>query len=282
MREIPENWSERIPKNVSPKRQTALFRGAFHEGLLESGFACMGDPLLLGYAPRPIELAQMCRYARLTVGGVLQTVCLDMRGILADEDRFDRNARGAALNICLWSLKEQLPSNPHYFWTCGFSQQGVTDFCYPGMEADFKPSFISLYCDDFPFALGLEKELFFERTLPFLDVHTTTEALASWWMQTLNPRRQMTARPDRAIWPQLEARRWEDAQACVDMGLARLAEIRSDESYKARWYELQGLITRRSSADADSLIAANRAANQTLLPTLLPGLFPQLMDKAGL
>ena len=74
MREIPDNWSDRIPRGVSPKRQTDLFRSAFHDGLPKSGFTCMGDPLSPGGSPRPLELAQRCRYARLTEGGVLQTV----------------------------------------------------------------------------------------------------------------------------------------------------------------------------------------------------------------
>ena len=280
MREIPDSWSERIPRRVSPKQQATLFRRVFHEGLLKNGFTCMGDPLARTANPSPRELAQMCRYARLTDDGVLQTVFFDMNEILADEDRFDPHACGATLNVCLWHMKEPLPSNPHYFWICGFSQQRVTGFRYPGMEADFRPSFINVYCDDFPFALALEKELFFEQTLPLLDAHATVQSLAAWWMETLDPRWQMTARPDCAIWPQLESHLWEEAQACVDMGLARLAEIGAGEAHRAPWLRLQELVAHRSSADVNALLETNRAANQPLLPSLVPGLFPLQADMA--
>ena len=74
MRELPSEWSDRVPKGISPKRQVVLFRKAFHEELIANGFVSMRDLDFEEKNPSAVALLDMCRYFRFTQEGILQTV----------------------------------------------------------------------------------------------------------------------------------------------------------------------------------------------------------------
>ena len=217
---IPDTWSDRIPKNISPKRQVECFRKAFHQGLTEHGFYCVGSELPEEKKPRAQTLLNLCRYYRPVNRDLLQIVDCTLRQIddaMHNNGVFSRYAGiGGHIGINVLSLYDRFVTNfPPFAYGDGLFQQRVVHFQFPGMEKSFCNSFLNLFRDDFSYAMELEKQLFFEETLPWLDQMTTVEKYAQWRMETFATYYRRDIGASAALWPQLKLKRWDEAATCV-------------------------------------------------------------------
>lgn len=287
MREVPSDWSERVPKGISPKRQVVFFRKAFHDGLLTNGFTCLGEHDSEEKRPSAMALLDMCRYFRITKEGILQTVELYLEQIDETKGTFDRYARGGFVSVHMWALVDWIPmQKPVYCWGWGRSQQAVTHFHFPNMEESFCASFIDLFCDDFPYAIELEKDLFFEQTLPWLEQHSTLEQYANWRMSFIeNGSAYWLALT--TVWSQLQLQRWEKAVICVNYCLDYWAWYTGEErrtkpeeypagSREAVLCKILQLIKQNDKAAIEDLLEANRVQNEANFEKGLPKLYYQL------
>lgn len=187
MVKIPDTWSDRVPKNISPKRQVQCFHKAFHQELTEHGFFCVASEMPEEKKPSAQSLMNLCRYYRLVGRELLQVVdgsirqvqtALDNNGVFS---RYD--GVGGSIGINVFSLYERFAERfPPFGYGYGIYQQRLMNFQFPGMRKGWYNSFLSLFRDDFSYAMELEKELFFEETLPWLDQMTTPEKHAQWRM----------------------------------------------------------------------------------------------------
>ena len=242
MVKIPDTWSDREPKNISPKRQVVCFRKAFHEELTKRGFFCASSEMPEEKRPSAQSLVDLCRYYRLVHRDLLQVVdgtltqlsdALDSKGV------FSRYVgMGGCIGINVLSIYEKfLERYPPFADGYGILQQRIVHFQFPGMEKDWCNSFLNLFRDDFSFAMGLEKQLFFEETLPWLDQMTTPEKHAQWRMETYSKYSRKHHGAKNALWSQLKLRRWEDAKACIQAYFDGLQEL--DLKGKCIWAELK-------------------------------------------
>ena len=230
MVKIPDTWSDRVPKSISPKRQVLCFRKAFHEELTAHGFSCAGAGMPEEKRPSAQSLVDLCRYYRLVDRDLLQVVdgsltqlsdALDSNGI------FSRYVgTGGHIGVNVFSLYEQFAARfPPFGYGYGILQQRIVHFQFPGMEKGWSNSFLNLFGDDFPYAMELEKQLFFEETLPWLDQMTTPEKHAQWRMETFSEYFRKDLGAKNALWSQLKLRRWEDANACIQAYFEGLKEL---------------------------------------------------------
>lgn len=261
---IPADWSDRVPKGMAPWRKVRCFRECFHDGLTAAGFRCLsdqGEPTVEDKAP---ALLLMTRYARVK-NSVLQLVDCELSQLDADKGTIYRNgASGGHILVQQYALTDQLPRWDHALYQLlGRTQQRLTGFRFPGMDADWGNSFLNLYVDDFPMAMRLEAELFFTRTLPLLDMLASPAAHAARWRKELAGLPEVHASAySRALWPMLAEGDWTLAEQFLqrswyrDETLARLTDI----------------IARRDQQSVDALLAENRLANEALLAEQVPGL----------
>jgi len=220
MVKIPDTWSDRVPKNISPKRQVQCFHKAFHQELTEHGFFCVGSEMPEEKRPSAQSLMNLCRYYRLVDRDLLQVVdgsltqvydALDSNGV------FSRYVgTGGHIGINVFSLCEQFAARfPPFGYGYGIFQQRIVHFQFPGMEKSFCNSFLNLFRDDFSYAMELEKQLFSEETLPWLDQMTTPEKHAQWRMATFSKYYRKDIGAKTALWSQLKLRQWKEAAACI-------------------------------------------------------------------
>lgn len=271
MRQVPDSWSDRMPKNISIQRQARCFHRHFHDGLEQAGFMCASD--LVDVAPReevPALLA-FCRYYRVRVG-FLQMVDCRLNQMDETTGKPDRDGRiGGTIMVQQHALTDHIPMMhlPMFSYYSAWGQQEFVGFRYPGMAADFHPSFLSLYVDDFEMAMQLESELFFEQTLPKLDTLAEPEAHAAWWMTQISADGDVHAmRLFQAVWPQLTVRNWEAARRCAEKAIGSVAY--------PQWPQLADIIARRDVRAADELLAENRRKNLSMLAERAPKLEPFL------
>lgn len=271
MRQVPDSWSDRVPKNISIQRQARCFHRHFHDGLVQAGFMCASD--LDDVEPReevPALLA-FCRYYRIR-NGFLQMVDCRLNQMDATTGKPDRNGRiGGEIMVQQHALTDDIPMKhlPMFSYDSAWGQQGFVEFRYPGMAADFHPSFLSLYVDDFDMAMQLEAELFFEQTLPKLDALAESEAHAAWWMTKIPADGDVHAlRFFQALWSQLTVRNWEAARRCAEKAAGSVAY--------PEWPQLAAIIARRDIREADDLLAENRRNNLSMLSERAPKLVPFL------
>ena len=132
------------------------------------------------------------------------------------------------------------------------------------MEKSFSSSFLNLYVDDFPMAMGLEKELFFERTLPEMDALASVDACAAWW------REKLARWPQAhhwycglAMWAQLAAGDWDAAGCCADRSFWYAPE---------RHEGLRNMIARQDTQELAALLAENRRIFEARLAVHAPEL----------
>jgi len=206
MREIPAEWSERIPRYPTKARRERIFNETLHPALIEAGF----KPAKIGYWRLIDEqILQMvycdvaAKYHRMSVGGYvpLAGVCVRLMSLNTEP--------------CLRSFE-----NTDVFVQ---RQQAFTGFLFPGMEKDFTPSFLHTYCDDFQFAMECETELLVEQTLPKLDTICTNASLAEYLYQRVVPKRSYggvyAAFLRFAAWPLMCENRWEDLERLLNRQL---------------------------------------------------------------
>ena len=230
MVKIPDTWSDRVPKNISPKRQVQCFHKAFHQELTEHGFLCVSDKLPEGKRPSAHSLVDLCRYYRLVDRDLLQVVdgsLTQLSDALDSEGVFSRYVgMGGLIGINVFSLYEQFVARfPPFGYGYGILQQRIVHFQFPGMKKDWCNSFLNLFRDDFSYAMELEKQLFFEETLPWLDQMTTLEKHAQWRMETFSEYFRKDRGAKNALWSQLKLRRWEDANTCIQAYFDGLQEL---------------------------------------------------------
>lgn len=265
MRPIPEDWSDRVPKNISVFRQVRCFREHFHAGLTAAGFLCVSSRERVDTKTPVRDMMDMCLYLRMR-GGVLQTVKCSLNMIDETEDKLcPHSPIGGAIQVQLTTLADPMAlQEPLHVYLRQLSQQFFTDFRFPGMEAGFCSSFLNLYVDDFPMAMGLEEELFFERTLPEMDAIASVDACAAWWREKLE--RWPQAHHwycDLAMWAQLAAGDWDAAGRCADR-----AFWYAPESHEA----LRSMIARQDAQALEPLLAENRRVCEARLAVHVPGL----------
>lgn len=265
MHPIPEDWSDRVPKNISVFRQVRCFREHFHAGLTAAGFRCVSGRGQVDAKTPVREMMDMCLYLRMR-GGVLQTVKCSLSMIDDTEDKLcPYSPIGGAIQVQLTTPADPMAlQEPLHVYLMGISQQFFTGFRFPGMEKSFSSSFLNLYVDDFPMAMGLEKELFFEQTLPAMDAIASVEACAAWWQEKLE--RWPQAHHwycGLAMWAQLAAGDWDAAERCAD---------------RAFWYAperhegLRDMIARQDAPQLASLLAENRRVFEARLAVHAPEL----------
>ena len=286
MRSIPQEWSNRIPQRISPKKQVELFRDTFHFKLLEHGFICDGETTPTEKNPSALSLLHLCRYYRVLNGTMLQMVDCFLNRLDGTEGTYKMYLSiGGSIRIQIYSLVDRIPMHePMFCWGYGQTQQALTEFRFPDMPYDFSTSFINAFCDDFKFAIDLEQELFFEQTIPWLNEHSTVEQYADWRMAKLkaspsNRYRNATF----AIWSQLQTRKWENAEVCIEQCLAHLLNLPGKHSYRnseriAQWHTIQQLILQRDVYLIDKLLQDNRASNVRNLLIAAPRLGNCLLD----
>lgn len=265
MRGIPEDWSDRVPKYIAVWRQVRCFRRHFHAGLTAAGFRCVSGREQVDAKTPVREMMDMCLYLRMR-GGVLQTVkcCLSM--IDDTEDKICPYSRiGGEINVQLTTPADPMAlQEPLHVYLLGLSQQFFTGFRFPGMEKGFSNSFLNLYVDDFPMAMELEQELFFEQTLPMMDSIATEEAYAAWW------RERLASWPEahhwywrQAMWAQLTVGDWAAAEA-----MAQHAFWMNPEKNRA----LAEVIARRDQQERERLLEQNRRGFEARLADHAPWL----------
>lgn len=271
MRQVPDSWSDLVPKNISIQKQARCFRKHFHDGLIQAGFVCASD--LEDVAPKedvPALLA-LCRYYRIRAG-FLQMVDCRLNQMDAMKGKPDRHSRiGGEIMVQQHALTDYIAMKhlPMFSYFCAWGQQSFTEYRYPGMGADFQASFLSLYVNDFELAMQLEAELFFEQTLPKLDSLASPEAHAAWWMTKIPAEGDVHAlRLFQAVWPQLAVRDWEAARRC--------AEKATRSAAYPQWPQLAEIIACRNARAADDLLAENRSKNLSMLAERAPKLKPFL------
>lgn len=265
MRPIPEDWSDRIPKNISVARQVRCFREYFHAGLTAAGFHCRSNREHVDEKTTVREMMDMCLYIRLC-GGVLQMVKCRLSMIDDTEDRIcPYSGIGGEIMVELTTPADPMAlQEPLHVYLMGLAQQFFTGFRFPGMEKEFSNSFLNLYVDDFPMAMGLEKELFFEQTLPAMNSITSEETCAAWW------REKLADWPEahhwywrQAMWAQLAVGDWAAAESCAAQALFTETE---------RHAQLRDVIARRDAQELELLLEENRRVCGERLAVHAPGL----------
>ena len=285
MVKVPDTWSERVPRNISPKRQVQCFHKAFHQELTERGFFCVGSKVPEEKKPSAQSLMNLCRYYRLVDRDLLQVVDGAMTQVfdaLHSNGVFSRYVgTGGHIDINVFSLYEQFSDGfPPFGYGFGIYQQHLMHFQFPGMEKGWYNSFLNLFGDDFSYAIGLEKELFFEETLPWLDQMTTPEKHAQWRMESFEEFYRKDIGAKNALWSQLKQRRWEEAETCIqayldakrDMGVIRdimAREIREEVAFMER---IQQAIKREDIQWVDQILTENKVKNLAVLERVSKGI----------
>ena len=281
MVKIPDTWSDRVPRNIAPKRQVQFFHNAFHQLLTEHGFFCAASEMPEEKRPSAQELVKLCRYYRLVDRDLLQVVECALNQVFdALHSRgFSRYVgTGGHIGVNVFSLYEPFDSQFHY----GFVtfQQRIVHFQFPGMEKGWYNSFLNLFGDNFSFAMDLEKQLFVEETLPWLDQMTTPEKQAQWRMETYSEFYMEDFGPKLAIWSQLKLRRWKEAETCIrahmNKSLQKWVGMESLERAVKEEYALMesilDAIAREDIQWIDSLLEDNRKKNLEILSRVSGGI----------
>ena len=285
MVKIPDTWSDRVPKNISPKRQAQCFHKAFHQKLIEHGFFCVSSEVPEEKKPSAQSLMNLCRYYRLVDRDLLQVVdgsLLQVFDALHNNGVFSRYVgTGGHIGINVFSLYEQFSDGfPPFGYGFVIFQQRLMHFQFPGMEKGWYNSFLNLFTDDFSYAMELEKQLFCEETLPWLDRMTTPDKHAQWRMETFSEYYRKDIGAKNALWSQLKLRRWDDAKACIQAYLDALREmcIKPDyilppESKEREFMEnvLQA-IARKDIQWIDHILEENREKNLAVLEYVSKGI----------
>ncbi|MBR3107584.1 MAG: hypothetical protein IKH30_10460 [Clostridia bacterium] len=283
MRPIPDSWSDRVPKHISPKRQVMCFHRSFHEELLKQGFVCEVDQPFADKNPDFFRLLQACRYYRIIGHELIQIVdCFltEMSIAMDNNGIFYRNAgMGGTISIEVYSLHDRLFIRDSMFGYGfdGFCQQRIVGFQFPDMEKSFCNSFLNCYVDDFTFAMELEKELFFEQTLPWLDNVCSIQAYADWRMKIMYKRPVQLRNILDSIWSQMMVKNWENMRAWEDYW--------KEDPYLSYWKEheegkiafgIQDAISRQDERTLDLLLHENHMNNMQNLKAFCPRLYEQI------
>ena len=285
MVKIPDSWSDREPKNISPKRQALCFHKAFHQELTERGFFCVSDRLPEEKRPSAQTLVDLCRYYRPVGRDLLQIVDGSLTQV---SDALDNNGvfsrylgTGGHIGVNVFSLFERFAARfPPFGYGYGVSQQRIVRFQFPGMEKDWCNSFLNLFRDDFSYAMELEKQLFFEETLPWLDQMTTPEKHAQWRMETFSKYFRKDRGAKNALWSQLKLRRWEVANTCIQAYFDSLEElglkgkfISPELKEEMAFYEsIRQAIAREDTAYIDQILEENKKKNLAVLASVSKGI----------
>lgn len=278
MVKIPDTWSDRIPKNISPKRQVRYFRQAFHQLLTEHGFFCVSNEMPEEALPRPHALADMCRYYRVVNRDLFQIVDGALTQIYEALDRKGGYSRyvgtGGFIGINVFSLCDGFHAGcPPFCYGMCIYQQRLMHFQFPGMRKGWCNSFLNLFRDDFPYAMELEKELFLEETLPWLDQMTTLEKYAQWRFETISEYMRKDWGATYALWSQLKLRRWKEADACIQAYFDGLKETRITPEIMypelkreaERMENIRQAIAREDTAFIDRILDENRKESMDAL-----------------
>ena len=159
----------------------------------------------------------------------------------------------------------------------GFCQQRIVGFQFPDMEKSFCNSFLNCYVDDFTFAMELEKELFFEQTLPWLDNVCSIQAYADWRMKIMYKRPVQLRNILDSIWSQMMVKNWENMRAWEDYW--------KEDPYLSYWKEheegkiafgIQDAISRQDERTLDLLLHENHMNNMQNLKAFCPRLYEQI------
>ena len=283
MRLIPDSWSDRVPKHISPKRQVLCFHRFFHEELLKHGFISEVDQPFADKNPDFFRLLQACRYYRIIGHELIQIVdCFltEMSIAMDNNGVFYRNAgMGGTISIEVYSLHDRLFIRDSMFGYGfdGFCQQGIVGFQFPGMEKSFCNSFLNCYVDDFPFAMELEKELFFEQTLPWLDNMCSMQAYADWRMKIMYKTPVQLRNILDSIWSQMMIKNWENMRAWEDYWKEDpyLSYWREDEQGKLV-FSIRDAIDGKNELFLDSLLQENYQENLKKMKTYCPKLYEMI------
>ncbi len=281
MRSIPDSWSDRIPKHISPKRQVMCFHRLFHEELLKHGFVCEVDQPFSDKNPDFFRLLRSCRYYRIICHEYLQIVDCHLTEIVIAMDNngiFYRNAgMGGCISINVYSIHDKLSIKDSMFGygVDGFCQQSIVGFRFPGMEDSYCNSFLNCYVDDFSFAMELEKELFFEQTIQWLEKMSSIHAYAEWRMKTMYEMPIGITNISNAIWSQMMIQNWKNMQACVDRWKESPDDIAFWKKYKEGklMFSIQDAINEKNEFRLDSLLQKNRLENMKMIKTFCPKLY---------
>ena len=283
MRPIPDSWSDRVPNHISPKRQVMCFHRSFHEELLKQGFVCEVDQPFADKNPDFFRLLQACRYYRIIGHELIQIVdCFltEMSIAMDNNGVFYRNAgMGGTISIEVYSLHDRLFIRDSMFGYGfdGFCQQRIVGFQFPDMEKSFCNSFLNCYVDDFTFAMELEKELFFEQTLPWLDNVCSIQAYADWRMKIMYKRPVQLRNILDSIWSQMMVKNWENMRAWEDYW--------KEDPYLSYWkeheegkiaFDIQDAISRQDERTLDLLLHENHMNNMQNLKAFCPRLYEQI------
>ena len=285
MIKIPDTWSDRVPRNMNPKRQAQCFHRAFHQGLTEHGFFCVSSEIPEEKKPSAQSLMDVCRYYRLVDRDLLQIVdgSLDQVALALHENGvFSRYVgMGGHIGINVYSLYEQFTEGfPPFGYGFGIFQQRLMHFQFPGMEKSFCNSFLNLFRDDFSYAMELEQEFFFDETLPWLDRMTTPEKHAQWRMDTFLEFSRKDWGSKNALWSQLKLRRWKDAETCIRIYLDALREncIRIElmsQKIKEQVAFMESILHAIAQEDTqwiDQILEENRKKNVAVLSCVSKGI----------
>ena len=127
--------------------------------------------------------------------------------------------------------------------------------------------------------MELEKQLFFEETLPWLDQMTTPEKHAQWRMETFSEYFRKDQGAKIALWSQLKLRRWEDAAACVQAYFDEMQELGIKVSASpyikkqvAFMESIQQAIAQRDTQWIDSVLEENKKKNLVVLDCVSKGI----------
>ena len=228
---IPSSWSERIPRNISPKRQVCSFEKCFSSFLTERGFVSAKNTSMTNELE---ALFSACKYYRIMNHELLQIVQCDLTQLqiaLSNNWHLDRNSRtGGAIKIHVYSLSDPIEMESHFFQSGAFGihQQRIVNFRFPGMPASFSTSFIDLFCDDFGYAMQLEKDLFETETIIWLDNMNTMKKYADWRMQLIDNWGNewgLHHAAQLALWSQLKTGNIQRAKKCLEVYKKAVLEL---------------------------------------------------------
>ena len=249
MRELPAEWSERIPRYPGKPRRERIFNATLHPVLVEAGF----KPAKIGYW-------------RLIDEQILQMVYCD---VVAKYYHMCAGSYIPVVGVCIriMSLNTE-PCLRSFEKTDAFveRQQAFTGFRFPGMEADFTPSFLHTYCDDFQFAMECETELFVEQTLPKLNAMCTTAAVTECLYQQAVP-----DRPHRGInaaflkfvaWHLMCENRWDDLERLLDR------QLKDDPDEIWFWEDILKLVQERDAQTVEMMAKQHYEQNMAYLRAL--------------
>ena len=286
MRPIPDSWDDRVPKRINVKRQTQCFHDLFHEGLLAHGFVCQGDQMPTEKKPNIPQLVAMTRYYRVIDGKILQSVVCPLREIDTDKMTVYRNGyMSAPIHTPVFSLYDDYRmTDPLWGWIGTPIQQRLVDFRFPNMGSKFCASFSDLYVDDFRFAMELEKELFFEQTIPWLEAHKTFESYNQYCITQWDKNDHHGSCSHRYIWSFLHMHQWDKVLECCNAqleGTRKLMErnpkIKFDSCQKY-YLELERCALDKDTEYARKRLIENYEKNVKNLLETVPKLKDQLAN----